>query len=179
MLKYLGRALIAASLSVAAGVAVNQILNNGKLSWSWGYLALVVTVLGGLVEAAPAASESTPPPHRKGSRRVYLRRMRAAEKPMDTRTPTSTVVRYVIPSSGAAHSPHRELAAAGIRSATALPSGWSGGLYRLHRVLPDRSKENEFLKRQPSVPSGPCSSEPRLTSSLGRSWPTSGAAACC
>lgn len=84
MLKYLGRALIAASLSVAAGVAVNQILNNGKLSWSWGYLALVFTVLGGLVEAAPAASESTPPPRRKGSRRVYLRRMRAAVGQMET-----------------------------------------------------------------------------------------------
>ncbi|MFB4306788.1 NACHT domain-containing protein [Actinomadura sp. GTD37] len=89
MLKYLGRALIAASLSVAAGVAVNQILSNGKLSWSWGYLALVLTVLGGLVEAAPQAArpgpESTPPPARStGSRRAYLRRMRSAVDQLET-----------------------------------------------------------------------------------------------
>ncbi|TMR40753.1 NACHT domain-containing protein [Actinomadura geliboluensis] len=91
MLKYLGRALIAASLSVAAGVAVNQILNNGKLSWSWGYLALVFTVLGGLVQAAPQAaqppSEDGPPPaprRRAGSRREYLRRMRSTVDQMET-----------------------------------------------------------------------------------------------
>lgn len=91
MLKYLGRALIAASLSVAAGVAVNQILNNGRLSWSWGYLALVFTVLGGLVQAAPEAaqppSEDGPPPaprRRAGSRREYLRRMRSTVDQMET-----------------------------------------------------------------------------------------------
>jgi hypothetical protein len=92
MLKYLGRALIAASLSVAAGVAVNQILNNGKLSWSWGYLAFVFTVLGGLVEAAPQApqppTEDGPPPparqRRYGARREYLRRMRSTVDQMET-----------------------------------------------------------------------------------------------
>ncbi|QKW38303.1 NACHT domain-containing protein [Actinomadura sp. NAK00032] len=93
MLKYLGRALIAASLTVAAGVAVNQILNNGKLSWSWGYLAFVFTVLGGLVQAAPqtvrSPSEDVPPPpparrRRTGSRREYLRRMRSAVDQMET-----------------------------------------------------------------------------------------------
>ncbi|MFA1538270.1 NACHT domain-containing protein [Actinomadura monticuli] len=88
ILKYLARVVIAASLSVVAGVAVNQILNNGKLSWSWGYLALVFTVLGGSVEAAPQtappAPENAPPSRRKGSRRVYLRRMRSAVGQMET-----------------------------------------------------------------------------------------------
>ncbi|CNE32512.1 putative NTPase (NACHT family) [Mycobacterium tuberculosis] len=89
VLKFMGRSLIAASLLVAAGVAVNQILNNGKLSWNWGYLALVFTVLGGLVEAAPQAappaSENAPPTLRgRGSRREYFRRMRSAVGQMET-----------------------------------------------------------------------------------------------
>ncbi|MEV4000751.1 NACHT domain-containing protein [Actinomadura sp. NPDC049753] len=74
-------------------MAVNQVYNNGKLSWSWGYLALVFTLLGALVQAAPppvAPSQETvssPPPargRRKGSRRRYLRRMRSAVEQMET-----------------------------------------------------------------------------------------------
>lgn len=93
MLKVGGRTLIAASLTVAAGVAVNQILNNGKLSWSWGYLALVFTVLGALTQAAqdttaPSPEPASAPPQarrrRTGSRRKYLRRMRSAVDQMET-----------------------------------------------------------------------------------------------
>ncbi|WP_149261310.1 NACHT domain-containing NTPase [Actinomadura sp. K4S16] len=89
----MGRALVGASLAVAAGVAVNQIYDNGKLSWSWGYLALVFTVLGALVQAAqqtpvPSPETASPPPRangpRKGSRRGYLRRMRTAVDQMET-----------------------------------------------------------------------------------------------
>ncbi|MGI5420341.1 NACHT domain-containing protein [Actinomadura luteofluorescens] len=89
----MGRALVGASLAVAAGVAVNQIYNNGKLSWSWGYLALVFTVLGALVQAAqqtavPSPETASPPPPaggpRRGSRRGYLRRMRTAVDQMET-----------------------------------------------------------------------------------------------
>ncbi|WP_141582482.1 NACHT domain-containing NTPase [Actinomadura sp. WMMA1423] len=93
VLKFVGRALAGASLVVAAGVAINQIYANGKLSWSWGYLALVATVLGALVQAAPQAAapvaETAPPPPparglRKGSRRGYLRRVRTAVDQMET-----------------------------------------------------------------------------------------------
>ncbi|MBB6396979.1 hypothetical protein BKA00_003893 [Actinomadura coerulea] len=93
MLRFAGRALVGASLLVAAGVAVNQVYDNGKLSWNWGYLALVFTVLGALVQAAPQsaapAPETAPPPppaggRRKGSRRAYLRRMRSAVDQMET-----------------------------------------------------------------------------------------------
>ncbi|WUH98686.1 NACHT domain-containing protein [Spirillospora sp. NBC_00431] len=88
----MGRTLLAASLLVAAGVAVNQILNNGKLSWSWGYLALVFTVLGALAQAspqpAPPAGETAPPaePARRRwrARRAYLRRMRSSVDQMET-----------------------------------------------------------------------------------------------
>lgn len=88
MLRFVGRTLIAASLMVAAGVAVNQILDNGKLSWSWGYLAFVFTVLGALAQAAQQAAASspqtTPSTRRKGSRREYLRRVRSAVGQMET-----------------------------------------------------------------------------------------------
>ncbi|MUN35805.1 NACHT domain-containing protein [Actinomadura litoris] len=81
----MGRALIAASLMVVAGVAVNQILDGGKLSWSWGYLALVFTVLGALAQASPPAPE---PPEgasrRRGSQRDYLRRVRSSVGQMET-----------------------------------------------------------------------------------------------
>ncbi|MGW2307439.1 NACHT domain-containing protein [Actinomadura luteofluorescens] len=92
-LKFVGRTLGGASFLVAAGVAVNQIYDNGKLSWSWGYLALVFTVLGALTQAvpqsAPPVPEMAPPPppaggRRKGSRRAYLRRMRSAVDQMET-----------------------------------------------------------------------------------------------
>ncbi|MEU8119131.1 NACHT domain-containing protein [Spirillospora sp. NPDC049024] len=92
-LRFVGRALVGASLAVAAGVAVNQIYDNGKLSWSWGYLALVFTVSGALAQAAPQppapapdAAPSSPPlaGRRKGSRRAYLRRMRSAVDQMET-----------------------------------------------------------------------------------------------
>ncbi|MGH3243848.1 MAG: NACHT domain-containing protein [Spirillospora sp.] len=89
----MGRTLLAGSLLVAAGVAVNQILNNGKLSWSWGYLALVFTVLGALVAATPQppppAGETVPPPARPArrpwrARHTYLRRMRSSVDQMET-----------------------------------------------------------------------------------------------
>ncbi|GAA3623782.1 hypothetical protein GCM10022419_131790 [Nonomuraea rosea] len=38
-LKTAGRVFVGASLTVAAGIAINQILVDGTLSWSWGYLA--------------------------------------------------------------------------------------------------------------------------------------------
>ncbi|MFI0485667.1 NACHT domain-containing protein [Actinomadura sp. 9N215] len=86
----MGRTLLGASLLVAAGVAVNQILNNGKLSWNWGYLALAFTVLGGLLQAAPQpatpAAETTTPPMRRPwrARHTYLRRMRSSVDQMET-----------------------------------------------------------------------------------------------
>ncbi|WP_433329463.1 NACHT domain-containing protein [Spirillospora sp. CA-294931] len=85
-LRFAGRTLVGASLTVATGVAVNQILNDGKLSWSYGYLALVFTVLGALVQAAPPAGAQAEqaPRRRRGSRREYLRRVRSSVNQMET-----------------------------------------------------------------------------------------------
>ncbi|WP_242882426.1 NACHT domain-containing protein [Actinomadura litoris] len=81
----MGRALIAASLMVVAGVAVNQILDGGRLSWSWGYLALVFTVLGALAQTSPpAAGAPGGPRRRRGSQRDYLRRVRSSVGQMET-----------------------------------------------------------------------------------------------
>ncbi len=85
-LRFMGRAVTAASLMVAAGVAVNQVLDGGKLSWSWGYLALVFTVLGALTQAAPQTMPPSPQAtlRRKGSQRDYLRRVRSSVDQMET-----------------------------------------------------------------------------------------------
>ncbi|RFS86053.1 NACHT domain-containing protein [Actinomadura spongiicola] len=93
----MGRALVVASLAVAAGVAVNQIFNNGKTSWSWGYLALTFTVLGLLMQMTQTTQTTTPPPpeppttpppettrHARWARRAYLRRMRSSVDQMET-----------------------------------------------------------------------------------------------
>jgi hypothetical protein len=79
------RLLVAASLSVVAGVAGNQVRSDaGRVSWNWGYLALVFTVLGLVVEAglrldAPATDVRSGATWRRGrgSLRKYLRRAAA------------------------------------------------------------------------------------------------------
>ncbi|MFB4284445.1 NACHT domain-containing NTPase [Nonomuraea sp. MTCD27] len=76
-----------ASLTVAAGIAINQILADGTLSWSWGYLALVFTVLGALIQAGatPVASgDGTRVRRGRGSQRDYLRRVQASVDQMET-----------------------------------------------------------------------------------------------
>ncbi|WP_242908237.1 NACHT domain-containing protein [Actinomadura terrae] len=80
----MGRALIAASLTVVAGVAVNQVLDGGKLSGSWGYLALVFTFMGALAQAPLPASGSSEGTRRRGSQRDYLRRVRSSVGSMET-----------------------------------------------------------------------------------------------
>ncbi|WP_170180876.1 NACHT domain-containing protein [Actinomadura pelletieri] len=89
----MGHVLVGASLTVAAGVAVNQVLNNGKPSWSWGYLALTFTVLGLLMQMPqttppPPEPPTTPPPetvrHARWARRAYRRRMRSSVDQMET-----------------------------------------------------------------------------------------------
>ncbi|MEV0660745.1 NACHT domain-containing protein [Actinomadura luteofluorescens] len=93
-LRFMGRALVGASLLVAAGVAVNQVYGDGRLSWSWGYLALIFTVLGAMVQTAPQAAAAPPDSassssrtrrsRPRGSRREYLRRMRSTVEQMET-----------------------------------------------------------------------------------------------
>lgn len=84
-LRFIGRVLIGASLTVAAGVAGNQFLNDGKVGWSWGYLALVFTVLGALAQAPQTVPPSAKAAgRRKGSQRDYLRRVRSSVDQMET-----------------------------------------------------------------------------------------------
>ncbi|WP_326762545.1 NACHT domain-containing protein [Streptomyces phaeochromogenes] len=79
------RILAGAALTVFVGVAVNQILSEGKFSWTWLYISLGIAVLLFLYSeafAAPgsgAASAIAP-----GRRRVYLRQLRASVRNMET-----------------------------------------------------------------------------------------------
>lgn len=76
------RVLGAAGLSVTVGVATNQVLNDGKLSWTWMYAAFGVAVLSLLFSerAVPAPADGPA----RGGRRVYLRQLRASVRNMET-----------------------------------------------------------------------------------------------
>jgi hypothetical protein len=75
------RVLGGAGLLLSFGVATNQVLNNGTLSWTWMYAAFGFGVLSLLLsETVPAATEATP----HGGRRVYLRQLRASVRDMET-----------------------------------------------------------------------------------------------
>jgi hypothetical protein len=79
------RILGSAGLLVAGGVATNQVLNDGKLSWSWLYASLCVAVLSFLCSELgtthpPAEGETTA----RGGRQVYLRQLRASVRDMET-----------------------------------------------------------------------------------------------
>ncbi|WP_086801941.1 NACHT domain-containing protein [Streptomyces caniscabiei] len=76
------RVLGGAGLLLSFGVATNQVLNNGTLSWTWMYAAFGFGVLSLLLSerAVPAATEATP----HGGRRVYLRQLRASVRDMET-----------------------------------------------------------------------------------------------
>ncbi len=78
-------ALAIAAAAVVAGVAVNQILDNGELSFTWAYLAFGFTLLGALV-----ATYATQPLSPSGERmpwlplRAYRRQLRASVARMET-----------------------------------------------------------------------------------------------
>ncbi|POM27436.1 NACHT domain protein [Actinomadura rubteroloni] len=76
-----------AGATVAGGVAVNQILNDGKLDWNWAYLAfLFTTVLLALSQhaAAPGAGTGRTPSARWGRRWTYRRQVRHSVADMET-----------------------------------------------------------------------------------------------
>ncbi|MFI8104909.1 NACHT domain-containing protein [Streptomyces sp. NPDC086023] len=76
-----GRTVGSAALTVTVGVAVNQILNDDKFSWTWLYVSLAVAVLAFLYsESVPRARAGDG----RGSRRVYLRQLRADVRDMET-----------------------------------------------------------------------------------------------
>ncbi|ROO86507.1 NACHT domain-containing protein [Actinocorallia herbida] len=76
--------LMSAFTLVAAGVAVNQILDDGELSRHWAYLAFGLAVAGALFATAltQTARESAASPGVR--RRAYMRRVRAAVSDMET-----------------------------------------------------------------------------------------------
>ncbi|MFD7883509.1 NACHT domain-containing protein [Streptomyces bauhiniae] len=77
------RVLAGAALAVTVGVATNQVLNDGKLSWTWLYASLCVTVLSLLFsEWGASGTSDTDTAH--GGRRVYLRQLRASVRDMET-----------------------------------------------------------------------------------------------
>ncbi|GAA1016808.1 hypothetical protein Aple_042960 [Acrocarpospora pleiomorpha] len=106
-LRFVALAIAAATGAVTAGVAANQVINDGQISWTWAYLAFGFTVLVALLTAAaaepsqlnaqPRPAQDTagssglgaepsrlnaPFPHiRRG---VYLRQLRASVADMET-----------------------------------------------------------------------------------------------
>lgn len=88
MWRYIRDAALAvaiASAMVVAGVAVNQILDDGKPNWSWAYLAfsfiLMVALVATYATQPPDGSGSQLPP---GRQRMYLRQLRASVASMET-----------------------------------------------------------------------------------------------
>ncbi|MFJ7158929.1 NACHT domain-containing protein [Streptomyces sp. NPDC101118] len=76
-----GRTVGSAALTVTVGVAVNQILDDGKFSWTWLYVSLAVAVLAFLYsESVPRARAGDG----RGGRRVYLRQLRESVRDMET-----------------------------------------------------------------------------------------------
>lgn len=83
------RILAGAGLLVTVGVATNQVLNNGRLSWTWLYASLCVSALSlvysELGTGDPAAEGgNTNTSSARGGRRVYLRQLRASVQDMET-----------------------------------------------------------------------------------------------
>ncbi|WP_051795690.1 NACHT domain-containing NTPase [Streptomyces sp. NRRL S-87] len=76
------RILGSAALTVAVGVAVNQILNGGELSGPWLYVSLAVAVLAFLYSEGPTAAARARGV--RNSRRIYLRQLRASVQDMET-----------------------------------------------------------------------------------------------
>ncbi|MFD5796901.1 NACHT domain-containing protein [Streptomyces diastatochromogenes] len=81
------RILAGAGLLVTVGVATNQVLNDGRLSWTWLYASLCVSALSLVYSesgttSAPAEGENTGTA--RGGRRVYLRQLRASVQDMET-----------------------------------------------------------------------------------------------
>ncbi|TVZ95112.1 NACHT domain-containing NTPase [Streptomyces sp. BK340] len=81
------RILAGAGLLVTVGVATNQVLNDGRLSWTWLYASLCVSALSLVYSelgtaSVPAEGENTGPA--RGGRRVYLRQLRASVQDMET-----------------------------------------------------------------------------------------------
>ncbi|GAA2581837.1 NACHT domain-containing protein [Actinomadura fulvescens] len=78
----------AAAAVVAGGVATNQVLDDGKLSWHWAYLAFGFMVLASVftVHASQpsTAAESVARTTLGGRRRTYLRQLRASVMDMET-----------------------------------------------------------------------------------------------
>ncbi|MEU6222425.1 NACHT domain-containing protein [Streptomyces sp. NPDC047042] len=81
------RIVAGAGLLVTVGVATNQVLNDGRLSWTWLYASLCVSALSLVFSesgtaSTPAEGENTGTAH--GGRRVYLRQLRASVQDMET-----------------------------------------------------------------------------------------------
>ncbi|MET8156325.1 NACHT domain-containing protein [Sphaerisporangium sp. NPDC005289] len=85
-LKVLARVVAGAAGVVAAGVATNQVLDNGALSWNWAYaafaLALIAELSRELLVSPPSPVPGARPP--RGSLGVYLRQVRASVSYMET-----------------------------------------------------------------------------------------------
>ncbi|MGW7610306.1 NACHT domain-containing protein [Streptomyces sp. NPDC054766] len=81
------RVLAGAGLLVTVGVATNQVLNDGRLSWTWLYASLCVSALSLVYSelgSTPAPAEGETAGTARGGRRVYLRQLRASVRDMET-----------------------------------------------------------------------------------------------
>ncbi|MCW2912267.1 MAG: putative signal transduction protein with Nacht domain, partial [Actinomycetia bacterium] len=83
------RIFTGAAATITVGVAINQVLNNNKISWNWSLAALCVTVLSAVYgevlspQAAASRSSRTDAEPRR-IRRAYLRQLRASVANMET-----------------------------------------------------------------------------------------------
>ncbi|MFI9392485.1 hypothetical protein ACIG53_16550 [Streptomyces bauhiniae] len=57
------RVLAGAALAVTVGVATNQVLNDGKLSWTWLYASLCVSVLSLVYSELSSSASGTGTAH--------------------------------------------------------------------------------------------------------------------
>ncbi|MFH9429451.1 NACHT domain-containing protein [Streptomyces sp. NPDC017615] len=76
------RVLAGAALLVTVGVATNQVLNDGELSWTWLYASLCVSALSLVYSESGTDGANITTAH--GGRRVYLRQLRASVRDMET-----------------------------------------------------------------------------------------------
>lgn len=77
------RTLGGAALTLGLSVTANQVLSEGKLSWTWSYVSYAVAVVS-LLYAELGPSPPTTDPSPRGRRRIYLRQLRASVRDMET-----------------------------------------------------------------------------------------------
>jgi hypothetical protein len=87
-LRWTARLAVVAGTGVALAVATNQILDGGKLNWTWAYLSFGVAVLAAIYSegytSSSSATDGTGGRGSPGQHGIYLRQVRASVRNMET-----------------------------------------------------------------------------------------------